>query len=97
MTVSLDSPEVQYLQGLFFELLDSIRYARDNFNPKYRHLETGVKLKTTYELRKISERAALYFYEQFSNSNSDLEGEEEIAELKRKSLEHALNSIERGE
>ena len=82
---------VRYVSALFFELLDSIRYARDNFNPRYRSLEPRVKLRATYELRRISELAAEYF------CTSNYDGTADATEkLKARAIEHALDIMEGG-
>ncbi len=85
-----EEAELDFVANLFFEVLDSIRYARGYFTPRYGHLETSVKLRTTYELKKISKVAAEFFYTSRKENPSQYSSIEAIEELKAEAIEQAL-------
>lgn len=53
--------DVPFVTEMIFQMLDSIRYSRDVFNPLYVALAANEKLKTTRQLRKIAKDAACFF------------------------------------
>lgn len=89
-----EDAEVRFATELFFQVLDSIRYARDVFNPRYRSLETRIKLRTTSELRRIAELASEHFctLRRLEGARYDTEGA--IEKLKAQAIEHAIDTME---
>ena len=89
--------EIDYIFTLFFEVIDSIRYSRNYYNPSYKHLERSIKVKTTEEIKKIAELAADYFYSELKKNRSKYKNSpQKVDQLKKKSLEWAILKVESG-
>lgn len=56
-----DKVELDYVEGLFFQVLDSIRYARDKYNPAYVTLAEATKRQTTARLKEVARHCAPKF------------------------------------
>ena len=87
--------DVEYFSKLFFEVIDSIRYSRDYYNPSYKHLERSIKVKTTEDIKKIAEIAAVHFCSEIAKDRAKyLNSRQRIDQLKRTSLELAISIVE---
>jgi hypothetical protein len=93
----VDELELTYVREIFLHLLDDIRYAKDMFNPAYVELMTSIKLKTTYQLKKVAEFASEHFCQRISLDKLASKSEADIQTAKAAALEYALGRLERGE
>ncbi|HEX9942917.1 MAG TPA: hypothetical protein VGG03_12930 [Thermoanaerobaculia bacterium] len=82
--------EVNFVAGLLFQVLDSIRYAQDVFNPRYVSLETRIKLRTTRELKALAKAAARVFCEETRRNPGKYVDQQSIESLKATAIEQAL-------
>jgi hypothetical protein len=87
--------ELRFILDLFFEVIDSIRYSTNYYNPTYKHLERSIKVKTTQEINKIAELSAKYFYSNLiKNRKLYVNNPGKVDQLKRRSLERAISKVE---
>jgi hypothetical protein len=84
--------EKAFVRALFFEIFDSIRYAKGNFDPHYKSLRHEVKLKTTEELQRISEAAADYYAQHMAAESVRDEDETRRKQLISEAIEEALKT-----
>jgi hypothetical protein len=85
----LDQIDRDYVENLFYETLNSIRYSRDKYNPAYYRVEDRVKRQTTRSLRLIAERAAVHFNEMCRANGDQAATQEGVQE----SIERALDEL----
>ncbi len=87
--------EFRYMRDLFFEVIDSIRYTKNYYNPTYKHLEKSIKIKTTQDITKIANYATKYFYSNLKKNRSlYMNNRKKVDQLKRRSLERAISKVE---
>lgn len=87
--------EFRYILDLFFEVIDSIRYTKNYYNPTYKHLEKTIKVKTTQDITKIANYAANYFYSNLKkNRRLYMNNRNKVDQLKRRSLERAILKVQ---
>lgn len=89
--------QYRYIQNLFFEIIDSIRYAKKFYEEQYKHLERPIKTKTTEQIKKIAFHATAYFIKELqNNSKSYSNNKKRIEKLKTTAIEQAIQKVEDG-
>jgi hypothetical protein len=87
--------DVPFVTEMIFQMLDSIRYSRDVFNPLYVALEANQKLKTTRQLRTIAKTAACFFCaETVKHPEKYVNNEQATKALMTDAIHHALSRRE---
>ncbi|SRR5258708_38883208 len=90
-----DNVDVVYVAEMIFQMLDSIRYARDIFNPIYVMLETSNKLRATSDLKRIARLASEFFCEETARQPGKYVDENAVKTLMETAIHHAL-ALRRG-
>lgn len=75
---------------MIFQMLDSIRYARDVFNPIYVLLETRDKLRATRYLHTLARIASQFFCEETARHPGKYVDKDAVIALMERAIHHAL-------